>query len=383
MLTLYYPYCVLSDVHFHDWHFGSHVGPDGVNSRLQHTIDAMKEAVDKLRSYGGKDLVITGDLFHVRGAIKPSVYNPVYEMFKEFSDNGIRVFAIPGNHDLETESSSSIGNSFNSFKSINNFFIFDEWDSIPLLNPLSRSSPTENAIFLPWQENMTEIEKVGDYCKKYLNTENATLFCHIGLSEVVDGLQGVTSATTLVEIFGGIRNVFSGHFHNHKHFYVNYAGKRSDVYSVGALTHQSFRDINSQAGFVIVENVNTVTHYTSHAPQFVEYNNYDFINGLDLSFIYNNYIRIGSSVDLLEEENTKIKLSMYGLGALGVISRASISSGLGEMIGISNPLEMVIGAGMTEKMGIKESVVKYVENRYSERESERIKYLLLEEEFDE
>jgi hypothetical protein len=53
-------------------------------------LDAIKEAADKLRKVGGKDLVITGDLFHTRGNVKPSVLNPTLDLFSDLICYGNR-----------------------------------------------------------------------------------------------------------------------------------------------------------------------------------------------------------------------------------------------------------------------------------------------------
>ena len=96
------PYLLVSDLHFHNWgEFSTEV--DGVNSRLQHIIDALNEAITTLILKGGDQVIIAGDVFHVRGSLVPSVLNPVLTFIREWCDKGITFHCIDGNHDLESK----------------------------------------------------------------------------------------------------------------------------------------------------------------------------------------------------------------------------------------------------------------------------------------
>lgn len=44
-------------------------------------------------------LIIAGDLFHIRGKIHSFVFNRIYDIFKEATENGLKIVIVSGNHD--------------------------------------------------------------------------------------------------------------------------------------------------------------------------------------------------------------------------------------------------------------------------------------------
>ena len=89
------PYLVMSDVHLHDWSAFSQVD-NGVNTRLKIILREIVRAAGHLKKHGGDKIVITGDLFHVRGKLAPSVLNPVTDVFRRLVESGFEIHALPG-----------------------------------------------------------------------------------------------------------------------------------------------------------------------------------------------------------------------------------------------------------------------------------------------
>ncbi len=94
------PVLVISDIHFHAFKAHSRL-IDGVNSRLLDQIRAWRQAIDAGAAGGCKLLLVPGDIFEVRGSIKPSVFNRVTELVMETLGRGFDIIMIPGNHDME------------------------------------------------------------------------------------------------------------------------------------------------------------------------------------------------------------------------------------------------------------------------------------------
>jgi DNA repair exonuclease SbcCD nuclease subunit len=94
------PILVISDPQFHNFKAHS-TTVDGVNSRLLQQMAAWNEAIEIGVKAGCKMLVIPGDVFEIRGQIKPSVFNKVTELVYLAMQKGLDVVAIPGNHDME------------------------------------------------------------------------------------------------------------------------------------------------------------------------------------------------------------------------------------------------------------------------------------------
>ncbi|EFO2889378.1 hypothetical protein B7K56_24060 [Escherichia coli] len=64
------PYGVISDPHYHRWDAFATTNADGLNSRLEIQLDATKKAAKAMKAAGCKHMLVAGDTFHVRGAIR-------------------------------------------------------------------------------------------------------------------------------------------------------------------------------------------------------------------------------------------------------------------------------------------------------------------------
>lgn len=294
-LGIGYPYGIISDVHCHNWSAYSFVRSDGINSRLAETLEAIKKAANHVLEAGGKDLIITGDLFHTRGTLKPSVFNPTLRLFKELIDKGLRIHGFDGNHDAEGKKIDPMGSSMYGLSMLDNFNVFYEPTIVD-----------EKFLFIPWTEKHHEVL---DLTTKGSNQfPNLTIFCHVGMSGVLPGNFGDTLHPADFDKLD-IKYVFSGHFHNHVSF-------NSRIYSVGALVHQTWGDVGSRAGYVIVSE-DKVEQFESDAPMFI-----DFADDKDLG-PYNNYIRI-KDIELTDEEAKDLTHELCKNGmALAVLDQST------------------------------------------------------------
>jgi DNA repair exonuclease SbcCD nuclease subunit len=94
------PILVLADPHFHNYkNHSTTIG--GKNSRLLHVAETVKAAIDIGGEKGCGAVAIAGDIFHVRGAVRPSVLMTVAECLEYAVSRDIEVVLIPGNHDME------------------------------------------------------------------------------------------------------------------------------------------------------------------------------------------------------------------------------------------------------------------------------------------
>lgn len=294
--SISYPYVVFSDLHLHNWSQFSHTLPNGRNNRLQQILDAIHLGVKKLIEAGGRHIVITGDLFHTRGVVKPSVLNPVIDLFRRICAYDIKVHSIPGNHDLEGTNSDSLGNAMHSLTSIPNFNCY----TAPTF--LKRS----NHLFVPWFEDSQKTLKLGN--EKAKQYPNLTLFAHVGLNGVIPARIGNTldPKDFLKEDY---KYVFCGHFHNHVSFDAR-------AYSVGALTHQTWSDIGSKAGFLIVHE-ELVEHFETEAPKFLHIPEDSF----GIGNVNNCYVRFGGNQS--EESAKELKELLLKNGALAVLDQST------------------------------------------------------------
>lgn len=239
------PYLILSDIHFNNWSAFSKTNEDGINSRLQIQIDEIKRAVRVLKEAGGDTILNAGDTFHVRGRVDTTVLNPVMDLFKWISKSGVKIYSIPGNHDLAGKESDVIGNAANSLSGDRSIMA----DYITMV--------ADRVIMFPWRYSVDELrsdlESRAD--------QRYTAIIHAPVNGVI---MNIPDHGLDAEYLGnlGYKRVFSGHYHNHVDF-------GNGVYSIGATTHQTWSDVGSKAGFLLVSD-EEVRFMASHAPRFID-----------------------------------------------------------------------------------------------------------------
>lgn len=263
---------VISDSHNHNWNTFSKTLPTGVNDRLQWILDETKRAAENVKMAGGDTLVHCGDVFHVRGSVAPSVLNPTVETYKYITKElGMNVLLIAGNHDLEGKNSTKLGNAGEALAGVG-------VDVISQPHVLHRLK----FVLLPYYDSCDKLREVIKEQQTHIPDDEIceyTLFIHAPMNGVIAGIPDHGFSAKELESFG-FKRVFCGHYHNHKAF--------GEVYSVGALTHQTFGDVGSKAGYLLVSD--KVTHYPTNAPRFVDFDpEWDELE--EVENITGNYVR--------------------------------------------------------------------------------------------
>lgn len=316
------PYAVISDLHCHIWTMFGSTGADGINTRLRSILDEVLRCAGTLKLAGGDTIVIAGDIFHTRGVLDPEVLNPVRSTFDALVRSGFKIHIIPGNHDLKSrntrELSSSVENlSRKALDEFNPGFIrlYNE----PFL--LSKLSGQVGAAFVPWRENTKELLQDIERLAKDLKPAErqlTDLFIHAGIQGI---LTGHVTADLTDDMLGkfGFRHVFAGHYHNHKPM-------KHNVFSVGATTHQTWSDVGTRAGYLLVdEDSGKVTFHDSKAPKFVDVSGSD-ADEMELE-CPDNFVRFRSTVPMLQSDINELRRQFSLWGALGVsIEVAPVSS---------------------------------------------------------
>ena len=243
------PYGLISDTHHHLWSAFSTTLPSGVNSRLQTILDETVRCAETLGKAGGDTIIHAGDLFHVRGSVAPSVLNPTLETYKKLTKLGFKIVIVAGNHDLEGKDANELGSAITALKEVGCTIVSE---SHFLLH--------DNTCLVPWVPNVGDLKALLDKIDLSYRT-GRDLVIHAGIDGVIPGLpdHGL-DAGYLSKL--GFKRVFAGHYHHHKKLHDN-------VWSIGALTHQTWGDVGTKAGFVIVSDKEVKWH-ASHAPSFVE-----------------------------------------------------------------------------------------------------------------
>lgn len=291
---------IASDLHFHAWSAFSTTNADGINSRLQYTLDDLEATARRIGKSGR--LYLAGDLFHVRGSLAPSVLNAVIDRFQHIRstyETDIRV--IPGNHDLESKDSRRLTNACQALEQVGCRICteptFFEDDSL---------------VMVPWMATLDEVRQALRDARNQYDAKRAII--HAPVNGVLMGIPDHGLDAAELEKYGYER-IFAGHFHNHKVL------GDGTVISIGALNHQTWGDVGTLAGAIVLQDDWTgAEHIASTAPEFIDF---------DLSWTpveiesccEGNYVRV-KLASATELEIQQIRQGIIDAGALGVVVHA-------------------------------------------------------------
>lgn len=294
---------IISDTHNHNWSVFSHTLPTGVNDRLQYILNETWRAAQTVKEQGGNTLIHTGDIFHVRGSIAPSVLNPTVELYARIVNNlGLNVYLLAGNHDLEGKNSTSLGNAGEALAGVGVWVISSVF-----------ADEHNKRLFIPYFDSCDQVRAhierfIRDKAGDVREIEQWTLYLHVPLNGVLSGIPDHGFSPEELNDYG-FKHVFCGHYHNHKTF--------EGVTSVGALTHQTFGDVGTKAGFILFDSAeNTLTHYVSNAPRFVDFDpEWDEMETVE--YVTGNYMRVRLE-SATNEEVEEIRKYLTAQGAAAV-----------------------------------------------------------------
>lgn len=247
------PYGLMADLHLHNWSSFASDMPSGINSRLHMLLTEIERCAVEVRKVGGNKIVMAGDVFHVRGSVAPSVLNPTKDMLKRLhQEHGTEFIIIPGNHDLEGKDTTRIGAAVTALES----------DHVCII-----TEPTYfhgiNSYLIPWFEKTSDLMEKLNELKPGEGELAFDAIVHAPIDGVIPGLPGHgLTPEALAQL--GYRNVYAGHYHHHKAF-------DGGAVSIGALAHHTWSDVNSKAGFLLVDpSEGTYKWMQSHLPQFID-----------------------------------------------------------------------------------------------------------------
>jgi len=321
------PRAIVSDIHAHAWSTFAKTDANGVNSRLNIICNELLRAGKELITAGGYEMIIAGDLFHVRGAIDPEVFNPIHDTIVQIIAMGITIYAIPGNHDLKGKETSEIGNAMQTLGALRGFKMV--------------TSPTviDDMAFIPWCSSPQLLrDQVAELKRTYVDPSEIDLFIHAPINGVLKGIPDHGLEASEVAAWG-FRRVYSGHYHNFK---VMEGGR---VVSIGAISHQTWSDVGSKAGFLIFDEMKTDWH-ASHAPSFVDIDETTDEDEIPM-LVDQNYVRVRG----LKLDDAEIKIFRQGLIDMGAV---------GTSFQIARQVVSARSSGPVVALSLEQSLAKYI-----------------------
>lgn len=296
------PFGIISDSHHHNWSSFAHTNPAGINSRLDTILMETKRAADAVFKAGGDTLVHAGDLFHVRGSVAPSVLNPTLQTYKTLVDAGLKIIINAGNHDLEGKEATDLGSAITALREVGCMIV-----NKPIV------MPALNLALVPYMGKVADLKKVLEDLQEETDAFNCNLVIHAGIDGVIKGLPDHGLDAEYLNKLKFVRT-FAGHYHHHKKL-------AERVWSIGALTHQTWSDIGSKAGFLLVSDKpvsdpENVKWFSSHAPSFIEIDGATKPEDIPL-LVDGNYVR-AKIFSSKPSEVDDLRRFLTDSGALGV-----------------------------------------------------------------
>lgn len=228
---------IWSDHQFHPWKEFSKTLGDGRNSRFWDQLLVLDEIFNRAIKEECEMIVHCGDLFEaLTDRIDKKVFLDVYERFVKFSENGVIVVLLVGNHDWidRTETDHIL----NPFKEIKNVIVVDK--------PLVQVADDCSFSFVPFsRDNFKEkLIKVKDFSKpkKYL-------FSHQGVTGARSGSRDMALKEDYnVQDFAPnlFTFVFNGHYHKPQKLL-------SSFYIVGSPLQKDFGERNDDKRYLILD----------------------------------------------------------------------------------------------------------------------------------
>lgn len=252
---------VFSDLHFHPWKHFAHINEFGVNSRLQDTINVIKELANYAIQNNIKTILFPGDFFHIRKSVYTQTYNLAFKLLKELRDLGLELILIPGNHDQadrEGDFHSLYG--FSTIATVLNSSQFHKYKDF-------------NLFTLPYME---DVNKIRDLVKQDppKNTKRNIFLGHLSINGAklsTDFIHTTDLNPTIQDLNPEKFDVgFLGHYHLHQ-------GLGNNFYYVGSPLQHNWSDKNINKSFLVYDTEdNSVQAIPLSAPKFVELEQTDF-----------------------------------------------------------------------------------------------------------
>lgn len=267
-----------------------------MNSRLFNILSGLCQMRIYCVSNDITDILFGGDMFHHRGTIDVTVFNPIFQLLGTFAQLGVHIHAIAGNHD-------QVDNSVNPQSALYGFrkliHVIEQPEKFIL-------GDNTEVVALPYAKDkqfiLSTLKQLRAQCE---NPTQAILLCHLGIDGglVGSGMYAMHDEFTLDDLMSDQwKYVVVGHYHRPQILSYN------SVYC-GTPVQNNFGDEmlgpDGYNGFFVVDLDRRwdVQFVSIIAPRFVTLSSAKELEQLDTDFVKNNFVRVKvkASGDKLEE----------------------------------------------------------------------------------
>lgn len=213
-----------------------------LNSRLVDSFNSIKAMRDICVKEGINEVIVAGDVFHKRGNLPTETLHIAHSIFKLFTDKGINLTVLSGNHDQDSNSDNPMDN----LKALPEGGI----SSIRIVSQPTDIRLYDNTVLrcVPYRHNK---EAIIEYFNKEVDdTSVATiLVAHIGVSGAYIGEQVYANSDdfSLKELDNSKYSyIVLGHFHEPQIL-------KKRTFYCGSPLQQNFGEEGSDHGFYIID----------------------------------------------------------------------------------------------------------------------------------
>ena len=276
---------IWSDVHLNAYQYGATLTKDGFNSRLWTQWKAAQEMINDAENEGVQYAYFTGDAFHTHGIISSQALTICAAIFGQLRKRGIKVRALPGNHDFASKS-------IHSLAWLPEEELYGQWDDGGLLVRGLPYTASEEVL----KRFLSDVGEDGE----------GLLLLHQGVSGIALPTGVMLDERLTPEMIPDNCICYSGHYHEFHEV--------SDRLIIpGSLTGLNWSDLNQPKGWVITEDSGVFSHHKvqTAAPDFISTN-----KDSDIQVIKGNFVRYTDTVTL--KEQAVIRADLKEIGALTV-----------------------------------------------------------------
>jgi DNA repair exonuclease SbcCD nuclease subunit len=236
-----------------DWHFHAYkensVTVEGKNSNLLRMGAVWTRMVDEAIAAECDVIAVVGDVFHVRGSIKPSVFVFIHHLMSDTAKR-IPILFIPGNHDMEDYRGGATA--IDTLCDIPNVYVAGKTSTITLRGI--------GFLCVPYHHNIAEmVVNIAEASEDY-----QVVLMHQGIDNFKPSESMPNTGLTvesLQSFFGKELPVFSGHYHSSR--------RMGNIYQVGAPMQHHFGDEGDERGFLIYDTEIGCSFHNLNAARFV------------------------------------------------------------------------------------------------------------------
>lgn len=277
---------IFSDTHLHPFSYGATITKSGFNSRLFSQFQAAMAMIDDARNLKIEYAYFCGDLFHKHGYIPTQALVVASAIFKRFRDYGIKVRAIPGNHDQ-----------YNQLGTIH---------ALSFLNEEEYSCYWEDGILIKALPYTNDDEMIKEFLRDAGEDCTRMVLMHQGVSGVPLSSGYMIDERLNPNMIPESVHVFTGHYHFFKEVTPN-------LTVIGNLTPLNYSDIDQKKGWLIWDDeTNEIERrYQTQSPNFISWD-----EKKEEALIKGNFVRYTTPIN--PKDQSDIRKSLLEKGALAV-----------------------------------------------------------------